>query len=111
MAHRVHDCAIFRGQNRVLCARRRLLYVAGQFGNVGRKPMRTKLATGAFAALAVFAWASAAAAAKLTIAVGGAGCLCYLPTVLAQQLGEYKKEGLDVELVNFKGGSQALTAV
>jgi NitT/TauT family transport system substrate-binding protein len=26
-------------------------------------------------------------------------------------LGEYKKAGIDVELVNFKGGSQALTAV
>jgi NitT/TauT family transport system substrate-binding protein len=51
------------------------------------------------------------AAAKVTIAVGGAGCLCYLPTVLAQQLGEYQKAGVDVELVNFKGGSQALTAV
>jgi NitT/TauT family transport system substrate-binding protein len=51
------------------------------------------------------------AATHLTIAVGGAGCLCYLPTVLAKQLGEYDKVGLDVELVNFKGGSQALTAV
>src|SRR5215204_4535141 len=51
------------------------------------------------------------AAAKVTIAVGGAGCLCYLPTVLAQQLGEYQKAGVEVELVNFKGGSQALTAV
>ncbi|HVY56944.1 MAG TPA: ABC transporter substrate-binding protein [Xanthobacteraceae bacterium] len=51
------------------------------------------------------------AAAKVTIAVGGAGCLCYLPTVLADQLGEFKKAGVDVELVNFKGGSQALTAV
>src|SRR5918911_1895001 len=48
---------------------------------------------------------------KVSIAVGGAGCLCYLPTVLAQQLGEYEKAGLEVELVNFKGGSQALTAV
>src|SRR5271157_4261433 len=47
----------------------------------------------------------------VTIAVGGAGCLCYLPTVLAEQLGEYKKEGIEIELVNFKGGSQALTAV
>ena len=73
--------------------------------------MRTKLATGAFAALALCALASAAAAAKLTIAIGGAGCLCYLPTVLAERLGEYKKEGLDIELANFKGGSQALTAV
>jgi NitT/TauT family transport system substrate-binding protein len=47
----------------------------------------------------------------VTIAVGGAGCHCYLPTVLAQQLGEYDKAGVDVELVNFKGGSQALTAI
>src|SRR4030081_3013988 len=51
------------------------------------------------------------AAAKVTIAVGGAGGLCYLPTVLAEQLGEFKKAGLEVELINFKGGSQALTAV
>jgi NitT/TauT family transport system substrate-binding protein len=48
---------------------------------------------------------------KVTIAVGGAGCLCYLPTVLAKHLGEYDKAGLDVEMVDFKGGSQALTAV
>ncbi|MDB5598032.1 MAG: transporter substrate-binding protein [Xanthobacteraceae bacterium] len=52
-----------------------------------------------------------AMAQKVTIAVGGSACLCYLPTVLAQQLGEYKKAGLDVELVDFKGGSQSLTAV
>ncbi len=52
-----------------------------------------------------------ASAAKVTIAVGGAGCLCYLPTMLAERLGEYKKAGVEVELVNFKGGSQALTAV
>src|SRR5262249_59105105 len=48
---------------------------------------------------------------KVTIAVGGAGCLCYLPTMLAEQLGEYKKAGVTVELVDFKGGSQSLTAV
>ncbi len=48
---------------------------------------------------------------KVSIAVGGAGCLCYLPTMLAKQLGEYDKAGLDVELISFKGGSQALTAV
>jgi NitT/TauT family transport system substrate-binding protein len=66
-------------------------------------------AAAAFGALAVAT--GAAAAAKITIAIGGAGCLCYLPTVLAEQLGEYKKNGLEIELVNFKGGSQALTAV
>jgi len=64
----------------------------------------------AFAAL-MLTTALAAAQSKVTIAVGGAGCLCYLPTVLAQQLGEYDKAGLKVDLVNFKGGSQALTAV
>jgi sulfonate transport system substrate-binding protein len=54
---------------------------------------------------------AAAAQSKVTIAVGGAGCLCYLPTMLAEQLGEYKKAGVAVELVDFKGGSQSLTAV
>jgi NitT/TauT family transport system substrate-binding protein len=48
---------------------------------------------------------------KITIAIGGASCLCYLPTVLAKYLGEYDKAGVEVELVDFKGGSQALTAV
>jgi len=69
-------------------------------------PLRLLLALGVWLMTAGFA-----AAAKVTIAVGGAGCLCYLPTVLAQQLGEYQKAGVEVELVNFKGGSQALTAV
>jgi NitT/TauT family transport system substrate-binding protein len=53
----------------------------------------------------------AAAANKITIAVGGGACLCYLPTVLAQQLGEFEKAGLAVELVDLKGGSDALRAV
>jgi NitT/TauT family transport system substrate-binding protein len=53
----------------------------------------------------------AAAQTKVTIAIGGASCLCYLPTVLAKQLGEYEKAGVTVDMVDFKGGSQALTAV
>ncbi len=52
-----------------------------------------------------------AAKPKVTIAIGGASCLCYLPTVLAKYLGEYDKAGIEIELVDFKGGSQALTAV
>ena len=67
------------------------------------------------AALGVLALLTGVAAAqakpKVTVAVGGAGCLCYLPTVLARQLGEYDKAGVEVDLVDFKGGSQALTAV
>ena len=53
----------------------------------------------------------AVAQTKVTIAIGGAACLCYLPTVLAQQLGEFEKAGVKVEMVDFKGGSQSLTAV
>src|SRR5215211_363325 len=53
----------------------------------------------------------AAAQSKITIAVGGGACLCYLPTVLAKQLGEFEKAGLVVELVDLKGGSDALKAV
>src|SRR4029079_14980209 len=72
-----------------------------------RKSIRSSLL--ALSALALMS--GAALAQKVTIAVGGAACLCYLPTVLAEQLGEYKKAGVEVELVDFKGGSQALTAV
>jgi NitT/TauT family transport system substrate-binding protein len=53
----------------------------------------------------------ALAQTKVTVAIGGAACLCYLPTVLAQQLGEFDKAGVKVETVDFKGGSQSLTAV
>src|SRR6476619_1013077 len=73
-----------------------------------KKSIRNALA--GFAALALMSGA-AQAQSKVTIAVGGAACLCYLPTMLAEQLGEYKKAGLSVELIDFKGGSQSLTAV
>jgi NitT/TauT family transport system substrate-binding protein len=73
--------------------------------------MLSRLFRSALVALGALVVTVGAAAAKVTIAIGGAGCLCYLPTVLAEQLGEYKKAGVEVEMVNFKGGSQALTAV
>ncbi len=73
--------------------------------------MLCNLFRSALVALGALAMTVGAAAAKVTIAIGGAQCLCYLPTVLAEQLGEYKKAGVEVEMVNFKGGSQALTAV
>lgn len=53
----------------------------------------------------------ALAQSKVTLAIGGASCLCYLPTMLAKALGEFDKAGVNVELVDFKGGSQALQAV
>ncbi|WP_198409640.1 ABC transporter substrate-binding protein [Limnochorda pilosa] len=52
-----------------------------------------------------------AAGSRVVLAVGGAECLCYLPTVLAHQLGFFADEGVDVELQNLKGGSKALEAL
>ena len=68
-----------------------------------------KLAAALFALAMISTPASAQS--KITIAVGGGACLCYLPTVLAKQLGEFEKAGLAVELVDLKGGSDALKAV
>jgi NitT/TauT family transport system substrate-binding protein len=53
----------------------------------------------------------ALAQSKVTLAIGGASCLCYLPTMLADSLGEFKKAGVNVEIVQFKGGSESLKAV
>ena len=75
----------------------------------GRLIGRFLTALGALALLTGVA--AAQAKPQVTVAVGGGGCLCYLPTVLAKQLGEYDKAGVEVDLVDFKGGSQALTAV
>jgi NitT/TauT family transport system substrate-binding protein len=73
---------------------------------------RLMLASLAAAALLTFgAGAPDARAAAVKIAVGGSSCICYLPSILAQQLGYYKEAGIDVELIDFKGGSTALTAV
>ena len=72
----------------------------------------TRRPIAALGALALMTGAATAQSKqKVSIAVGGAGCLCYLPTVLAKQLGEFDKAGLDIELINFKGGSDALKAV
>ena len=74
--------------------------------------MLAKLIRCILAPLAALALMSgAASAAKVTIAVGGGACLCYLPTMLAKSLGEYDKAGVEVEVVDFKGGSDALKAV
>ncbi|MCF8475728.1 MAG: ABC transporter substrate-binding protein [Pseudolabrys sp.] len=54
---------------------------------------------------------SAQAQSKVTLAIGGASCLCYLPTMLAKGLGEFEKAGVNVDVVEFKGGSQALQAM
>jgi NitT/TauT family transport system substrate-binding protein len=83
-------------------------------GNKGIKPEDAmKMASRLFAALLMVMLTGQVATAqtKVTVAVGGGACLCYLPTVLAKQLGEFDKAGLNVDLVDLKGGSDALKAV
>lgn len=48
---------------------------------------------------------------KIAIAVGGKAAFYYLPLTIADQLGYFKAEGLDVEISDFSGGARALQAV
>ena len=48
---------------------------------------------------------------RLTIAVGGKNLLYYLPLTVAESLGYFKAEGLDLTIADFAGGSRALQAV
>ncbi len=48
---------------------------------------------------------------SLTIAVGGQGVLYHLPLALADQLGYFRAEGLDVSVRDFSAGAMALHAV
>ena len=45
---------------------------------------------------------------SVTIAVGGKNLYYYLPMALADWMGFYKDEGLDVKVVDFQGGSKSL---
>ena len=73
---------------------------------------RHLLASGVLAAtLPYLAHAQALEKSKVTVAVGGKNLLYYLPLTIAEQLGYFKAEGLDVTIVDFAGGSRALQAV
>jgi len=72
---------------------------------------RTLLLSSAALALPALARAEAIDKPKLTIAVGGKNLLYYLPLTIAESLGYFKAEGLEVTIVDFAGGSQALRAV
>jgi NitT/TauT family transport system substrate-binding protein len=45
------------------------------------------------------------------LAVGGKTALYYLPLTIAEQLGYFKQEGLELKISDFAGGAQALRAV
>lgn len=74
---------------------------------------RRHLIAGASALLAApaFVRAQAVEKPKLTLAVGGKNLLYYLPLTIAEQLGYFKAEGLEPNIVDFAGGAQALRAV
>ena len=68
-------------------------------------------AAGAVAAFPALLQAQALDKPKLTIAVGGKNLLYYLPLTIAESLGYFKAEGLEVTIIDFAGGSRALQAV
>lgn len=69
------------------------------------------LAGGATLGLPALVRAQAIEKPKVTIAVGGKNLLYYLPLTVAESLGYFKDEGLEAQVVDFAGGSQALRAV
>ena len=52
-----------------------------------------------------------AASRRVTIAVGGKAALFYLPLTLAERLGYFRDEGLDVQILDFPGGAKSLQAM
>src|SRR5436305_15139295 len=48
---------------------------------------------------------------KVVVAVGGRSLFYYLPLTLADRLGYFKDEGVNVEIVDFPGGAKALQAM
>jgi NitT/TauT family transport system substrate-binding protein len=77
--------------------RRRQILIAGSGAlTAGALPLRLALASDAD---------------KVSIAVGGKNLLYYLPLTIAEQLGYFKAEGLEVTINDFAGGAQALRAL
>ena len=63
------------------------------------------------AALAGQASAQAPEKPSLTLGVGGKGLLYYLPLTLAERLGYFKEQGLNVTITDFGGGSKSLQSL
>jgi NitT/TauT family transport system substrate-binding protein len=81
---------------------------------MSRKPLSRRHFT--FLAAAVVAAPSLRAQgkpekSKVSIAVGGKSAFYFLPLTIAEQLGYFRAEGLDVEISDFAGSARALQAV
>src|SRR5213083_558071 len=74
-----------------------------------------KFAMRSLVAAAALAIATAAQAQiekpDVHIAIGGKSALYYLPLTLAERLGYFKDEGLNVRISDFPGGTRSLEAV
>ena len=66
---------------------------------------------GAMVSVPGFARAQKLEKTQVHLAVGGKALVYYLPLTIAEQLGYFKDEGLDVQISDFAGGSKALEAV
>jgi NitT/TauT family transport system substrate-binding protein len=60
---------------------------------------------------AMQAWAQAPEKKDVKLGVGGSNSLYYLPLAITERLGFFKEQGLNVEVSDFKGGTQSLTAL
>jgi NitT/TauT family transport system substrate-binding protein len=75
-----------------------------------RRTVITALPVG-LAAPAFIVRAQALERPKVTLAVGGRNLLYYLPLTIAESLGYFKAEGLEVTINDFAGGAQSLRAL
>lgn len=73
--------------------------------------MSAACAAGVFAPLLAARSRAAALGDRLTLGVAGQGEMYHLPVLLAEQLGFFKAEGLDVVLRDFSAGALALQAL
>jgi NitT/TauT family transport system substrate-binding protein len=76
-----------------------------------RTLLATAMAAAAASRLAPTRVEAAPEKAKLVLAVGGKSALYYLALTIAERLGYFKDEGLDVEIQDFAGGSKSVQAL
>src|SRR5262245_8940782 len=69
------------------------------------------LVAGTIAVLSAACGAERGRGSHVRLAVGGQTQMVYLATTLAQEMGFYRDEGLDVELQDFEGGAKSLQAL
>jgi len=73
--------------------------------------LKASLAGLVLLAMAGGAGAQAPERRDVRLGVGGASALYYLPLAVTEKLGYFKEQGLNVEIYDFKGGAQSLTAL